>query len=424
MNLKFLQNRWLDSLLATIFIFVVIRGLSSFLGIFDAIDVVGEALEDVEFTDVVYSNLRDAPPADENIVLINIGRLPRPAIAKQIEIIKKHNPKVIGLDTFFPYLKGPEQDSALANVLLDIDNLVMASKLLKFDEAQESFDSIKISAPPFRFNADFAFANLITEEGIQQEDVKTCRSFNPVLPYKDTTQMSFAVRLAHYYAPKKVEKLLDRNNEIEIINYKGNSLGSLSNFATTFFALDWYDVLDENFVPEMIEDKIVIFGFMGEQFGDRYNVEDKYYTPLNQKYAGRGEPDMYGAVIHANIISMIMDEDYVYKINETTQFIIAFILCYINVVLFMWVYYALKNWYDGITKVAQLIELLLIIGVIIYSYHLFNWNLELTLAMGTVAAVGDSLEVYNGVIKNMFTKEGRKELFSVSKRKKDKIEIN
>jgi hypothetical protein len=44
--------------------------------------------------------------------------------------------------------------------------------------------------------------------------------------------------------------------------------------------------------------------------------------------------------------------------------------------------------------------------------------------MGVVAVVGDSLEVYNGVVKNMFTKEGRKELFSVSKRRKDKVEIN
>jgi len=424
MNLKFLQNRWIDSLLATIFIFAVIRGLSSFLGIFDAIDVVGEALEDVEFTDVVYSNLREAPPADENIVLVNISKLPRSAIAKQIEIIAQYNPKVIGLDTMFPYARGPEQDSALANALLKVDNLVMASKLIKLNEETGTFDSMRMSAPKFRSNADFAFANLITGEGIEQEDVKTCRSIPPILPYKDTTQMAFAVRLAHYYAPEKVQILLERDNETEIINYKGNSLGSLSNFATTFFALDWYDVLDENFVPEMIEGKIVIFGFLGEQFGDRYNVEDKYYTPLNQNYAGRGEPDMYGAVIHANIISMIMDEDYVYKINETTQFIIAFILCYINVLIFMWVYYALKNWYDGITKVAQILELLLIIGVIIYSYHLFDWNLELTLAMGAVAAVGDSLEVYNGVIKNMFTKEGRKELFSVSKRKKDKIEIN
>ncbi|HET8861434.1 CHASE2 domain-containing protein [Marivirga sp.] len=422
--MKFLQNRWVDSLLATIFIFVVIKGLSSFLAVFEAIDVVGEALEDVEFTDVVYSNLRDAPPAEEEIVLVNIADLSREEIAKQIKIINKYNPKVIGLDTFFPQPRGWEKDSALASTLLEVDNLVMASKLLQFNEEKQAFDSLKISAPAFRFNADFAFANLITEEGVEQEDVKTCRSFNPIQPYKDTTQLAFAVKVAHYYAPEKVQKLLDRNNEVEIINYKGNTLGSQSNFATTFFALDYHTVLSENFVPEMIEDKIVIFGFLGNYFGDRYNVEDKYYTPLNLKYAGRGEPDMYGVVIHANIISMILDEDYVYKIDETTQFIIAFVLCYLNVLLFMWIYYALKNWYDGITKLIQLVELLLIIGIIIYSYHFFNWNLELTLAMGTVAVVGDSLEIYNGVVKNMFTKEGRKELFSVSKREKNKIEIN
>jgi CHASE2 domain-containing sensor protein len=424
MDLKFLQNRLIDSLLATNFIFAVLRGLSSFLGIFDAIDVVGEALEDVEFTDVVYSNLREDPKADDNIVLVNIARLPREAIAEQVRIINKYNPKVIGIDTFFPDPRAAETDSALAAALLEIDNLVMASKLLKFNEQTETFDSIKLSAPKFRPNADFAFANLITEEGVQQEDVKTCRSISPILRYKDTVQLAFATKLAHYYAPEKVDKFLARGNEIEIINYKGNSFGSLSNFPPTFFALDILDVFNENFVPEMIEGKIVIFGFLGDHLGDRYNIEDKYYTPLNQNYAGRGEPDMYGVVIHANIISMILDEDYVYKLSETAQFIIAFILCYINVFVFMWVYYALKNWYDGITKVAQLLELLLIVGVMIYSYHLFNWNLELTLAMGTVAAVGDSLEVYNGVIKNMFTKEGRKELFSVSKRKENEVEIN
>lgn len=417
MKFNILQNRWTDALVATLFIFAVIKGLSSLLGYFDAIDVVGEALEDVEFTDVVYSTLRDAPPADENIVLVNVSELPRRAIAQQIEIINQYNPKVIGLDTTFPYPKDEQNDTTLAQALLKVDNLVMASKLLLPNSKTGTFDSIKLSAPMFRPNADFAFANLMTAEGVEQEDVKTCRSFNPTLPFKDTTQMSFAVRIAHYYAPKKVQKLINRDNEIEIINYKGNSLGSQSNFATTFYALDWYDVLDENFVPEMIEDKIVIFGFLGEQLGDRYSIEDKYYTPLNQNYAGRGEPDMYGAVIHANIISMILDEDYVYQISETTQVLIALIICYINAYMFSWIFYALKNWYDGITKLVQLTELLLLVGIIMYSYHYFNWNLELTLTMGTIALVGDSLEVYHGVFKNMFSKKGRKELFSVTKGK-------
>jgi CHASE2 domain-containing sensor protein len=420
------KNIWIDSILATAFIFVVIFGLFSLINVFDAIDPVGEALEDVEFNDIVYSTLRDAPPADDNIVLVNIGKLPRAVIAEQIKIINKYNPKVIGVDSFFPRPKSEAEDSALANAFSEVDHLVMATKLEKWDE-NNIVDSLKLSAEKFIVHAeDFGFANLTTGEGVRQEDVKTCRSFVPKEPYldKDSVHLAFAVKLAQYTAPEKVERFLARDNAIEYINYKGNAFGSDSNFPPTFFALDWYDVLNENFVPELIEDKIVIFGFLGSEFGDPYTVEDKYYTPLNQKYAGRGAPDMYGAVIHANIISMILDEDYVYKLEEKYQIVIAVLICYLNVVLFMWVYYALKNWYDGITKVVQLIELLLILGAIIYSYHLFNINLELTLAMGVVAVVGDSLEVYNGVVKNMFTKEGRRELFSVEKRKKTKVEIN
>ncbi|WMN12959.1 CHASE2 domain-containing protein [Marivirga salinae] len=419
------KNIWIDSILATAFIFVVIFGLFSLINVFDAIDPVGEALEDVEFNDIVYSTLREDPPADDNIVLVNIGRLPRRLIAEQVRIINKYNPKVIGMDTFFPYPKGEAQDTALVNAFKEVDNLVMATKLERWDD--KVVDSLKLSAEKFRVHAeDFGFANLIVGEGVEQEDVKTCRSFIPKEPYlnKDSLHYAFAVKLAEYKAPEKVKRFIERDNDVEYINYKGNAMGSETNFAPTFFALDVPDVLNENFVPELIEDKIVIFGMLGEYFGDPYNVEDKYYTPLNKKYAGRGAPDMYGAVIHANIISMIMDEDYVYKLEEHYQIIIAVLLCYLNVVAFMWVYYALKNWYDGITKIVQLIELLLILGAIIYSYHLYNINLELTLAMGVVAVVGDSLEVYNGVVKNMFTKEGRKELFSVNKRVKDKVEIN
>ncbi len=420
------KNIWIDSILATAFIFVVIFGLFSLINVFDAIDPVGEALEDVEFNDIVYSTLREDPPADDNIILVNIGRLPRAGIAEQIKIINKYNPKVIGIDSFFPRPKSEAEDSALVNALRDVDNLVMASKLLTWNK-ENVVDSLKLSAEKFRVHAeDFGFANLQVGEGVGQEDVKTCRAFTPQEPLfsKDSMHTAFAVKLTEYLAPEKVDRFLERGNNTEYINYKGNAYGSDTNFAPTFFALDWYDVLEENFVPEMIEGKIVIFGFLGETFGDRYNVEDKYYTPLNKKYAGRGAPDMYGVVIHANIISMILDEDYVYKLEEHYQIILAVLLCYLNVVAFMWVYYALKNWYDGITKIVQLIELLLILGAIIYSYHLYNINLELTLAMGVVAVVGDSLEVYNGVVKNMFTKEGRKELFSISKRRTDQVEIN
>ncbi|MBL0764871.1 CHASE2 domain-containing protein [Marivirga atlantica] len=423
--MKIRNNRWVDSLIATAFIFLVMWGLSGLFNAFEAIDPIGEALADVEFTDVVYSKLREDPMAEDDIVLVNMGTLPRAGVAEQIKIISKYNPKVIGVDSFFPFPKDEEQDSLLAEALNEVETLVMASKVLNFVEEESGkwyYDSLKLSDPKFRDNAIFAHANLVTDEGVTQEDVKTNRVFNPVLPYKsDSSQMAFAVKIASIYAPEKAEKFLARNNEVEYINYKGNSLGSQSNFATTFFALDVHDVFQENFVPEMIEGKIVLFGFLGRFFGDRYNIEDKYFTPLNKKYAGRGEPDMYGVVIHANIISMILDEDYVGTISNELQILIAILLCYLNVVAFMWVYYRLPAWYDGITKLAQLIELILIVGLIIYAYHLYDWILDLTIAMAAVALVGDSLEVYNGVVKNIFTKEGRKELFKVQKKKKEVV---
>ncbi len=413
-------------MLATAFIFLVMWGLSGLFNAFEAIDPIGEALADVEFTDVVYSKLREDPKAENNIVIINISTLPREAVAEQIRIINKYNPKVIGIDSFFPYPKDSLQDISLAKALSEVDQLVMASKAIKLVEEEDGkwyFDSLKLSASQFRSNAMFAHANLVTSEGTQQEDVKTNRAFNPVLPYKDSSYLAFSVKVASIFAPEKVERFLSRNNEVEFINYKGNSLGSQSNFATTFFALDVQDVFTENFVPEMIEGKIVLFGFLGRSFGDRYNFEDKFFTPLNKKYAGRGEPDMYGVVIHANIISMILDEDYVETISNEAQILIAIILCYLNVVAFMWVYYRLPAWYDGITKLVQLTELIIILGLLIYSYHLFSWILDLTLAMAAVALVGDSLEVYNGVVKNIFTKEGRKELFRVQE-KKEEVFIN
>jgi CHASE2 domain-containing sensor protein len=187
-------------------------GLSGLFNAFEAIDPIGEALADVEFTDVVYSKLREDPMAEDDIVLVNMGTLPRAGVAEQIKIISKYNPKVIGVDSFFPFPKDEEQDSLLAEALNEVETLVMASKVLNFVEEESGkwyYDSLKLSDPKFRDNAIFAHANLVTDEGVTQEDVKTNRVFNPVLPYKsDSSQMAFAVKIASIYAPEKAENIL------------------------------------------------------------------------------------------------------------------------------------------------------------------------------------------------------------------------
>jgi hypothetical protein len=70
------------------------------LKLFNAFDPISQALEEFELTDWVFSKLRKDPVPDERIVIVNIAP-DRRMIAEQIRIISQHNPRVIGIDSFF-----------------------------------------------------------------------------------------------------------------------------------------------------------------------------------------------------------------------------------------------------------------------------------------------------------------------------------
>ena len=193
---------------------------------------------------------------------------------------------------------------------------------------------MKYSAEMFRENAHFAFANLETA-AVDQNDFKACRRFPPKMMVNGERQVAFGVKIAEMVNPEIAEEFLKRDNEWEVINYRGNIVDffAASAYPSRFFVLDIQDVLNENFIPGMIKDKIVIFGYLGDYIGDT-RWEDKFFTPLNTKYAGKANPDMYGVVIHANIASMILSQDYIDTLNPRTELVISILVCFLNVVLF------------------------------------------------------------------------------------------
>ena len=170
-----------------------------------------------------------------------------------------------------------------------------------------------------------------------------------------------------------------------------------------FYTLDVDDVMTENFVPEMIKDKIVIFGFLVERLGDP-SWSDKFYTPLNKKLAGKANPDMFGVVVHANIVSMILNEDVVTQMEEWQEIAMAIILCLLNVALFSIINTRLPAWYDGITKLLQLIQLLLYTVLMVLIFHWYSFKLNVTLTLAAVSLVGDVYEIYMSVFKNIYYK--------------------
>lgn len=405
-----------DTILGTLLIFLILFSLSEVFDKLEILDPVGEALEDVEMTDILYSdeNLRADSPIDTNIVVINIGNLPRRGIAEQIRIINQYKPKAIGIDTFFATPKDPEGDSLLAAALAEVENLIMPTQLLYNDEIGD-FGDLKLSLPMFNENASLAHVNLITGVGVQQTDVKTCREFSPSDKLGDEEIVAFGVKLAEFIAPEKAKRFLERGNDFETIKYKGNSIDFLGKYIQMFPALDVEDVFYENFVPEMIEGKLVLFGFMGENFGDVYNTEDKYFTPMNEKYAGRGSPDMFGVVIHANIISMILNEDYIDTLDDNWEMALAVIMCLLNAWFCTWVNLRLPYWYDGITKIVILLELIALFFITFSIFAKYSFKVELTIGLICVALSSEVMEFYHGIVKSMLTRKGRRQIFKVYK---------
>jgi CHASE2 domain-containing sensor protein len=418
-----MRKFWIDCFVATLFVFAVLLGIKEItkFDIFNAFDPLGQALGDMEFTDITFSRLRSDPPLDTNVVIVNIGELSRAEIGQQINIISKFKPKVIGIDSFFDCPGGitdsincPQAYDTLSNMILataiqNAGNVVMVTKLLQTKSLIKKlgdidiYDSLEHTDENLRPGAYEGYASLDTDAG-NQEDLKSCRRFNPSIVVNGEKQFAFAVMMAKLYDSAKAERFLRRKNYSEVVNYRGNIYDPFeaAEYPSRYYTLDWYQALDTNsFVGGMFKDKIVIMGFLGKNLDDT-SWDDKFFTPLNKKFAGKSRPDMYGVVVHANIVSMILTEDYVDELSEGILIAIAFIVCFLNVALFSIIERYLPVWFDGLTLLCQVIEIAILIGLMVYIFFVSNFKLNLTYTLAALALVGTCFELYIGVIKAGF----------------------
>ncbi len=413
------RDFWLDTIFGTAFIFILMWAVVNLFKYFSILDPVGDALGDMDMTDIRFSDprLREDPVVNEDITIVNFGNLDRVGIAALVDILNKYNPKVIAIDALFDeYFPGEGwKDTVLMNSFQNAGNVVLVSRVDGYNQSSDVFDTVITAIPEFDQFTQRGQANLISYGTRTQEDFKVVRTFSPVLPVDEVgDELAFSLKATELYDPEEVDKFLKRKNETEIINYRGNVIDMRSDFGTMFFALDVNDVLSENFVPELIENKLIFMGYLGENFFDT-SWDDKFFTPMNVQYAGRTNPDMFGVVIHANIAAMVLDEAYINQMNPILGILFGILICYLNVFLFTIIYRRLPRWYDGITKLIQLIEIIILFIVMVIIFSNYDFKLDITLAAAAIALAGDSLEVYNGVVKNLFSAEGRKQLFRVYK---------
>jgi CHASE2 domain-containing sensor protein len=386
----------------------------------DMLNPIAMTFNDFRHTDIYYSHIKESPKASDEIVLVNIGNLPRRGIAEMINIVNRYEPKVIGVDVFFRDPKDPIGDSLLQDAFSRCKNLILVSELYE-NYVTESIDSVGYSHPMFMQNAEAGFADLVTAG---RDQFKVSRECIPQQVYKSDTLLSFPVLLAKMYNPEAAEKFLARDNELEEINYQGNIIthtdGLINNSKNVFFALDVAQLFEEEFEPEMLKDKIVILGFMGAFFGDP-SWEDKFFTPLNPNYIGKTNPDMFGVVAHANIVAMILKGDFINLVPDIWVLIISVIILFLNTWMFAWLFHNLGEWWDGISMLVSIIEVLILTSISMFTFHLFNYKFDITLVVLALFLTESLTEVYFGLVTKLFRRAIKKTKKIFPKRKKKTV---
>lgn len=371
--------------IVTIFVFVFIGILSLIRLNLHFLDPVNYGVKDYDLTDIVYSQFRNRQVAiDERIVIVNIGHPDRATIAAMLARIAAAQPKAIGMDVFFEDRQSPAVDSALQAALKGADNIVISSKLQHFREDQQYFESGSGIDTFFSHYARTGYANF------PSSDARTVRFFSPQEATQSGTETSFAVAVAELYDAPAVERLRRRQKPLERIHYTSTE--------DNFIQFEPSHILDMALdLRPILAGKIVLIGY-NDADGEACPLKDKFYTPLNERYAGRSEPDMYGIAIHANIIQMILDRQYIFTIPSWLSFLLALVFCYANVMLLEWIHQRFPRWYHPAVRVWQVVAFALLFFLLSFLFHQFRIKWDFSIGLLALALYFDVVLSYESFL--------------------------
>jgi CHASE2 domain-containing sensor protein len=386
---KYLYER--DTVLATIFVFIVIGLLALIPLNTHILNPVTEAFADFDFNDIAYAKVgKNDDTIDSRIAIVNIGLADRAGIAGMLEKVAAQKPKAIGLDAYFEGPRDSASDALLKNTLQSIPELIMASRLNWEHHGKH------LTVNKYFFNhpgARFGFVNLVGEEG------GTIRHFAPFEHHEHKDYLSFTAALLEKSYPEAFKKLKKRNEDLEVIHYTRNF--------DKYLTVDGNDVLEGNIADTMFTGKIVLLGYLNPSPND---VEDKFHTPMNAKMVNKA-PDMNGVVIHANILTMALDKNYIHKAPKWLGWIITILIAWLHVSLFIRYYIDAHLWFHLVAKTAQIISAIFFVTLSIVCLSKFSLDIDMKMAVTVIILAIDVIYFYEALAVWLHEKYGFKTIF-------------
>ena len=393
---KYLYER--DTLFATISVFVFLILLGMIPINFYVLNPMKLALKDFDFNDIAYAKLGKGDKDDTTIkyetriTIINIGDLDRGSLAELITKVDSMKPKIMGLDVYFDGTREPEQDSLLSSVFRDTKNLVVVNR-----EAYD-IEHHKIFIKPDNFDSVYhhrGFANL------DSDTIGTVRVYSPFDKVDDQIIPHFTTAVVREYDSGAYHKLEKRHKKQEIINY--------SRRIDKYRVVTSDQIMMDQIMNDWIKGKIVLFGYISTGPDD---IEDKKFTPMNVEYVGKAKPDMNGVVVHANIISMVLDGNYIKKTPKWVAWLVAIVIGWIHMSLFIRYYLESHIWFHLVAKLAQLFSVLFFAYVGIFIFDKFAIKLDMKYTLYVIALAVDIIYFYEAFVGWLHRKYGYQTIFS------------
>lgn len=355
---KYLFKR--DTILATVLVFVLI-GLFSLIPInADVLDPVKLALQDFDYNDMAYSqfNKNEHTGVDTNIIIVNIGEAERPEIAAIVAAVAAQKPAAIGIDVLFNSPRDSSADVQLKHLLAG-NNVVLAYNLVAENEV------FKPTGFLFQHARQKGYANFVGEE------VGVIRHFAPAWKQANAQYLSFPAALVAVAYPGVADKWLNKQEAVAI-NYIRTK--------DKFIVMDGSNFLHYDEAIPALSNKIILIGFVAKS---ENSIEDKHFTPFNKKSVGRSVPDMEGIFIHANIIAMMRDGNYVKEVPVWINWLLASVLCWLHMAVF--IRYDKYPLFHLAAKVGQVLSAVLFVylGLLLY----YKWNVKINVLPTFVAII-------------------------------------
>lgn len=293
---------------------------------------------------------RGEKTVDSNVVVVNIDSVfDRADLAALLENVERCHPKVVGIDALFAHPKNETSDHALVSTLKRYSkNIVLATQL--DEETQRMKSNFAIRSVP---KARWGVVNLVSKgsHGV-------VRTYRPLYVAKDTFP-SFALSVCECMnVPVRCTE------QVQHIYYSDHE----------FITINPSEVKS---YTDAICGKVVLLGTIDE-------ASDLHVTPLSMDYPG--------ALIHANIISNMLDGMYLTVVDDVLDWVIGVLLA-IGMAFF---YLSLSGRKSKPVAIRLTLVALVAVGIVLgcFVYSVFRVSINVPKILLIMALGQLTLDVY------------------------------